>query len=262
MVTEDLKCKNQDRFPKEIINIFIIAANYVLENSVFRKFSEDEIKNWWRNRSLRDIIERNKDPKTNLYSINHLFPCIDTSIIAAHYLRSNSYRATIKMFTEQGAFEEFRKGNRRIMHIDSVCRLEHKKKIYFLDIGCGDLTFGVLRSRENPEETYLTTRHETNESFWKRTPIAEVSGIGMYPITQYQNYIRTPSQFLNRNINQVKVPYGITVQDLRTEKAFEGKKSVFELNLDYNPEESRRYNKEWLGENKDFLKGLKEFRYQ
>jgi len=252
MAKQEYKCQNQDKFPGEVVAKLVDATNHALSVSKFIAWDEITMKRLWRGRPLKDLL---KHPE-----INHLFPCLDTATIATHYLARKGEDVYLKVLTEKGATEAFKQERARIMHVDSLVELIHQGVPYCLDIGCGDIT--ILTPTKNTssdslEQEYHTTRHEQGEGIWTRTPFLRVKG---------QDLVRhadlSPLDFLDNDKNLVKVPYGVSREDFYASRNVEGKENILRINKrDYNPEAARTFNRQWIEDNKDFLPGLKEFRY-
>jgi hypothetical protein len=250
-----MKCQNTDRFPREVVSIFIDATNHVLDTLTFKAWDKETMKRCWRGRSLNDLL---KNPEAN-----HLFPCLDTALLATHYLASQGQDAYLKVLTEKGAVEAFKDGRARIMHIDSLAEINWKGKSYALDLGCGDITILtpiIPTEDEIPSEEvkYFTTRPEEGEQIWRRTPFLRLRGQEIK-----NNPDRSPLSFLYAPENLVKVPYCIDPGDFYRENMASGKPSIVSSNQEgYDPKSCSRYNEEWLDKNKDFLPGMRRFRYE
>jgi len=250
-IQEDLVCKNQDKFPLELRKKFVDATNYVLFEVDFTSWNSEKMKKLWRGRSLTGLL---KDPE-----INHLFPCMDTTILGVTYLSSRGENVFYKILTAKGATKSFRENRASIMHIDSLIELEHNGVFYGLDIGCGDLTLLRPASRDekisSEEENYFTTRPEVGEQIWTRSALLRVAGK-----TLLENPGISPMDFLNSSDNLVKVPYGITKEDIYSSLPRLGQEDVLTTNQkNYDPDASSRQNFEWIRQNKDFLPGMIQF---
>jgi hypothetical protein len=240
-----------EEFPNELRKKFIDAANYVLDNVVFKAWNEQEMKENWRKRSLDQILRSNE--------INHLFPCLDAAVAATKYLYENRDDARLKLLTEKGAVGAFRDGKSRALHIDVLVELLHQGINYGLNIGCGDVILykQVPIDSEDPlEEKYLTTRPEKHERFWVRTPFLVIRGK-----TIVDNASTPILNFLETEHNEVKAPYGITKEEFHRAPEIENKKSLLVTNEDYDPNASSTDNREWLVENLKYLSGLREYKY-
>ncbi|MFH1711602.1 MAG: hypothetical protein ABH840_04785 [Nanoarchaeota archaeon] len=255
MANQKNLCKNQDKFPRGLVQRLTEAVNYVLDTSRLVGWDEEKMRKLWRGRPLNDLL---RNPE-----INHLFPCLDTSAIATHYLAQKDEEVYLKVLTEKGATKAFREEKARIMHIDSLIELVYDGIPFGLNIGCGDIT--ILRPTNNkdssisPEEKeYFTTRPEDGERIWRRTPFLKVSGRDFITSPEL-----SPLDFLETCHNLVKVPCDITKEDFYTARDVPGKDSILRTNYrDYNPLDSASFNKEWLDTNKEFLPGLREFQYK
>jgi hypothetical protein len=248
-------CQNQDKFPDGLVQKLTETVNYVLDTLSFVSWDEEEMRRLWRKRSLNDVL---RNPQAN-----YLFPCLDTAALATDYLAHNNEDVYLKVLTEKGAMRAFREGKSRIMHIDSLVELIYDGVPYGLDIGCGDIT--LLRNTESKdrnispeEEEYFTTRPENGERIWRRTPFLKIGGKDLI-----SNSDLSPLDFIETDYNLVKVPYNINKNDFYNEKEIQGKERILKSNTqDYNSNNLTSYNKEWLKANKDFLPGLKEFKYE
>jgi len=200
-----MKCTNQDKFPGKVVEIFVAATNHVLSTLKFAAWDEATMKRQWRGRSLQALSE---NPE-----VNYLFPCLDTALLATAYLTSQGEEAYLEVLTEKGATKAFKSEKARIMHIDSLVRIELEGRPYLLDIGCGDVTLLTPVDEETREEVrYYTTRHNKGEEIWTRTPFLRVDG----EIIQ-DNQNNAPLDFLTSKHNLVRAPFIIRKTDFYRE---------------------------------------------
>jgi hypothetical protein len=246
-----LKCLNTAKFPKEVVELFIEAANFVLDNLEFVPWKIEKMRQMWGKRSLKNLL---MDPQTN-----YLFPCLDTAILAVHYLTISGVPSYLKLLTEKQAVNKFHKKKARVMHLDSLVEVTHKNIPYSLEIGSGDLTFltplDIYSSGEEIE--YFTTQHDPGNTIWTRSPFLMIDG---KLIEKYPEF--PPLDFLESEQNLISVPYRLNTSDFQKEQRVKSKPSLFDINKrDYNKEALVAYNESWTKANADFLNGLKSFLY-
>ena len=241
---------NISEFPSYVVEKFIEATNYVLETVTFRAWDEGQMRARWRRNSLNSLLE--------IKEINHLFPCIDTAILATSFLTREGEDSSLALLTEEGAMKAFRGGRKRVMHIDSTAELTYDGVTYKLDIGCGDIT---LIKPSDTENTYLTTRPEPNEKEWERRPFFRMKGkvIEDHPDIPVLSFIESP----HNTIVPTPYAYVITLNNLHTVNPVSGEANILTTNKEqFNIEEARAFNKKWVNANRDLLPGIKEFRYE
>ncbi len=254
---EDLGCKNQDKFPDEVVEKFVEISNGVLSSVNFVAWNEEEMKTNWRKRPLAEIVTSGE--------INHLFPCIDAAAFAANYVYQKNngaeiYKPHILLLTEKQSVDSHRKKESRIIGVDALLELTFGEKQFYLGIGCGDLN--LLRRTEEKtdagEISFYTTRHEEDQSIWRRMPFLRVFAGDLKMNALYAS----PLELLNTDSNKIVTPCNLTTDDFLTQNEIPGKPNYFKTNTEYSPQDCIKDNKSWTEANKDFLSGLVNFRYR
>ena len=122
-------------------------------------------------------------------------------------------RGYLRLLTDKGALEQYRKGRANIVHLDCVIELENKGVLYGFDIGCGDITLTRLKPNRDPnleQVSYLTSRPERHSREWHRTSIF------LLPFLSYTELkVHSVLDLLETNQNLVlaangRLPYGLT----------------------------------------------------
>ena len=232
-------------FPEEFRTEVVRLTNYVLDKVAFTAWAPERMRSSWRKRSLQNILREGE--------INHLFPCVDTAVLANSWALNEDIK--LKLLTEKGAVEAFRNGRARALHIDAITELTIRGQTYGFDIGCGDITL-LKQVRNHDEETvYLTTRQEEGEHFWQRTPFLSICATDI----SYNN--RSILNFLGTPFNKVAIPYNIKEAEFYEAPDIEGKGSFLDTNQDYDAESSGRDNEEWLKSQAEIFPNLIPYRY-
>ena len=160
-----------NEFPLEVIRPFILAANHVFETVSYQAWNPQEMRTKWRKRPASSILSDG--------DVNHLYPCVDTAVLATNYLQGLGLNPRFRVVTDKGAVDEFRQKRAQHVHIDSWVELDYDGKSYGLDIGSGDLTLvkTISHKRKDHNKPFFTTRFEEYSQTWWRTDVLLLNGI-------------------------------------------------------------------------------------
>jgi len=263
--TNEVKPELMDMFPPRVVAKAIPAINYVLDSVCFTSWKPGEIVDKLTKRTYRKI-DRDGD-------VNHLYPCVDTAVLGTFPFFRDYQNGFLRMMTDKGALDQFRKGKATMFHLDCVLELEDKGVLYGFDIGCGDLTLTRLKQNQDPNSsqvTYLTTRHEPGSREWHRTSIF-LMPFSRHPILHSKPVL----ELLETNENMVyavngRLPYGITREEIVTCKDVSGEANPITTNINFDPRGCQEFNDLWTADFNDYWRNiggdnfpkLRNFRYK
>ncbi len=245
--TNEVIPKLMEMFSSEAVGRAIPAINQVLEAVYFTSWDEQEMSEKWRKRNFLDIIAEG--------DVNHLYPCIDTGVLATGIFYKNKEKEYLRIMTDKGALEQFRKGKACAVHLDCAVELEHNGVLYGFDIGCGDLTLTRLKPNQDPaseQECYLTTRPEKHSREWHRTSIF------LSPATDNLPLVEKPVfDLLETNHNLVyaanrRIPYGLTKQELHKVIEVPGEDNPLTTNTNFDAQACQEFNDLWTMDFNDY----------
>lgn len=244
---DEVKPELMQMFPEKVVARAIPAINFVLNIVNFTSWTPQEIVRKLTKRSYSDIV--------NERDVNHLYPCVDTAVVGTFPLFFNRERGYMRMMTDKGALDEYRRGRANIVHLDCVLELEESGVLYGFDIGCGDLTLTRLKQNQDPNSeqvTYLTTRHEVHSREWNRKTIF------LMPFYNHPYLNDTPVfDLLETNKNLViaangRLPYGLTRQEILTCKDVKGEKNPITSNGNFDVHGCQEFNDNWTMDFNDY----------
>ena len=233
-------------FPANAVARAIPGINHVLDSVCFTSWNSQEIVDKLTKRSYADIV-RDGD-------VNHLFPCLDTAVVGGHYFFRTSEPGYLRLMTDKGALDQFRRGRANLVHLDCVIELEHEGVLYGFDIGCGDITLIRLKPNQNPDSeqvVYLTSRPELGSREWNRTSLL------LMPFSSHSHLISRPIfDLLETNLNLVyangRLPYGLTKKEILTYKDVPGEQNLITANTDFDAEACQEFNNLWTEDFNDY----------
>ena len=234
-------------FPVNVIVRAIPAINFVLDSVYFTSWNPQDMIDRSGKRSYLEIV--------NGRDVNHLYPCLDTAVLATGSFFRTSEPGYLRLMTDKGALEQFRKGRTNIVHLDCVFELEDSGVLYGFDIGCGDITLTRLKQNQDPNSeqvVYLTSRPEVHSRQWHRTTIF------LMPFYNHPS-LNNNSVFdlLETNINLVlaangKIPFGLTKQEILTCKDVPGEENPIMTNTNFDPVACQEFNNLWTMDFNDY----------
>ncbi|MBU0906933.1 MAG: hypothetical protein KKE05_02125, partial [Nanoarchaeota archaeon] len=143
-----------EEFPENARRMAVEVANHVIDSVRFVPWTPEQMGAFWRRRSYDQIVASGE--------VNVCVPCIDTAALATVYLHGKGLGAALRLYTGQGAAEDFVAGKKRKLHLDATTLFFVDGQPYELDIGAGDIT--LLKDADVAAGRLLTTR--PNEPFW------------------------------------------------------------------------------------------------
>lgn len=238
-------------FPQKVREKVVEAANHVLSRVCFVPWTKGQMSQFWRRRSLNQIEGSGE--------VNYTVPCIDTSALAVNYLRDNGKRASMVLYTDNGAAERFLRGEKAKLHLDAAALFMFRKEVYGFDIGSSDVTLFKRNGSYDKEgqEVLLTTRFEDGEREWHRTPVSLIFGgdVARFP--------GEPLVELLLRRNRLSLPFGLKREDFYRTVEPPPDGDAFLNNAEtFNKEDLERYNLEWLEASKDIFPGMNPFVYR
>ena len=253
------------KIPRKAQEAVVQAMNHVADNYTFVAWSPKEMRAKWRKRTLNQIIQEK--------TLNRLFPCVDLGAVAASYLAEQNIPADFVVLTEPKSVKRFRAGLSRKLHLDAYISVPANSDLYCFGLGCGDISIITPAFTENGTREY-TTRFigqdkEGNEPAsqdlekiedWRREPIIHLRGKDVQRLSDM-----APLDWLWTGANLTSVPFGISPNELKTERKVSGGQSYADTNQkDYDPKADMDWSCEWTARNsvQDIFPGLKPLTYR
>jgi len=236
-----------DMFPAYVVSRAIPVINQVLDSVFFTSWNAQEIAGKLTQRSYFKII--------NDGEVNHLYPCIDTAVLATYPFFKDQENGCLRIMTDKGALEQYRNGRANLVHLDCIFEIPHDGILYGFDIGCGDLTLTKLKPDQDPnleQAVYLTSRPEKHSREWHRTSILVI------PFSRHPRLQNNPVlDLLETNENLIYrlnsgIPLGLTRPEIVTCKEVPGKDNPITTNTNFDPVACQEFNNLWTADFNDY----------